>query len=107
MLAAFKARMPLPTVDGSDVGLDLCYSKTSWAKLRKSVPSLTFHFRGADMQLPVNNYFIDLEKLVCLAFARSSDSLSIFGNIQQQSFHIMYDLEAHLISFAPAACDTL
>ncbi|KAH9291578.1 hypothetical protein KI387_043239, partial [Taxus chinensis] len=33
-----------------------------------------------------------------------SDAAAIFGNLQQQNYHILYDNANHMLSFAPADC---
>lgn len=103
LLSAFKSAIQLPIADGSKTGLDLCYVKSG------PVPSLTLHFDGADIDLPTENYFVDFNGLFCLAFASSSQigSISIFGNIQQQNFHFLYDRSSHKLSFSPTKCDSL
>eukprot|EP00249_Psilotum_nudum_P007475 c20593_g1_i1 orf=456-1820(-) len=100
VIHAFKSAIRLPIVNNSSVGLDLCY------KSQPEVPSLSFHFIGADINLPVANYFLEFDGLFCLALG-SSDSISIFGNIQQQNFHFLYDRRARKLSFVPANCDEL
>ncbi|XP_057832100.2 aspartic proteinase nepenthesin-2 [Cryptomeria japonica] len=99
-----QSAVKLPEADGSAIGLDLCY--TSAAATAK-FPSFIFHFKGADYVLPKENYLIeDTSGLVCLAMLPSS-GLSIFGNVQQQNVHILYDLEKNTLSFAPTVCDSL
>ncbi|CAI0403926.1 unnamed protein product [Linum tenue] len=41
--------------------------------------------------------------LVCLAMG-SSSGMSIFGNIQQQNFMVLYDLAKESLSFTPTQC---
>jgi Xylanase inhibitor C-terminal len=78
-----------------------------------ALPDMMLHFEGADMMLPVDNYMIlfpgqKKDYLLCLAMLSSgSDSLSIFGNYQQQNIHILYDIGKEVLSFAPAQCDKL
>ncbi|KAH7299217.1 hypothetical protein KP509_24G000500 [Ceratopteris richardii] len=107
VLTAFKALVPLLPVDSLEFGLELCYNTTLRVASMKNPPTLTFHFEGADMELPWRNSFVSVdEEVECLALGRSL-GFSIFGNIQQQNFHILYDLEAKQVSFAPASCDAL
>ncbi|KAK9124086.1 hypothetical protein Sjap_013688 [Stephania japonica] len=50
-------------------GLDLCFNMPSDAIIGNVVPKLIFHFKGADMELPWENYMIDAgarSGLVCL-----------------------------------------
>ncbi|GLJ54390.1 hypothetical protein SUGI_1168130 [Cryptomeria japonica] len=89
---AVQASMKLREADGSRIGLDLCY-KLPFDSSAVKVPAITFHFAGADFYLPGQNAFYRDEEsqLFCLAMA-ASNGLSIFGNIQQQNYHILYDL---------------
>lgn len=102
VLKAFRSRISLPRAHGSSPrNLTLCYQSSG------PVPSLAFHFQGANLYLPSQNYFITIDGLFCLAILESSDDQSVFGNVQQQNYHILYDLEARLISFKPTACHAL
>ena len=76
------SRIPERPVNGSSVGLDLCYN----AKSAPRFPSITFHFAGgSEYVLPENNAFISFQEsndtLVCLAFdsAGPAGSFSILG----------------------------
>lgn len=101
VLQAFQSAIKLPAGDGTDVGLDLCYTKSG------VVPSLTFHFDGGDLELPADNYFISIDGLLfCLAMAESG-SISIFGNMLQQNLHVLYDRSEKKLSITPAICDSL
>lgn len=102
VLKAFRSRISLPRAHGSSPrNLTLCYESSG------PVPSLAFHFHGANLYLPSHNYFITIEGLFCLAILKSIDNHSVFGNVQQQNYHILYDLEARVISFKPTACHAL
>nr|CAB3454516.1 unnamed protein product [Digitaria exilis] len=51
----------LPTIDGSDdsTGLDLCFTLPSTTtSAPPAMPSMTLHFDGADLVLPVDSYMI-------------------------------------------------
>ena len=87
------------------VGFDLCYVYTPALLF----PNITFHFAGgADYVIPPQNSFISDQQftdgLACLTIQNSSFPLSIFGNFQQQNFHIVYDLGGNELSFAPGNC---
>lgn len=105
---AVQQSMKLQEADGSAIGLDLCYELPSDTS-KIMVPAITFHFAGsADYDLSAENAFIADEEsgLLCLAMGESS-GLSIFGNVQQQNFHILYDLGMNQLSFVHAECDAL
>jgi len=102
---ALMSSIKLPQADGSSIGLDLCYSK--FGSSTSNFPSMTFHFKGADYYLPKENYiYVDSSGIICLAMLPSS-GMSIFGNFQQQNYHILYDNGRNMLSFAPTVCDTI
>lgn len=84
-------------------GLDLCFAGSN-AQL-PNVPTLTFHFEGADMVLPVSNYFIFIEssQAYCLSISQSPD-MTVLGSIQQQNFQVLYDTVNRQIGFVPRVC---
>ncbi|XP_072984644.1 aspartic proteinase nepenthesin-1-like [Typha latifolia] len=108
---AFLSQIKLPVANGSSVGLelDLCFALPSSAAAKVDVPKLVFHFEGADLELPRENYMIEDSGLMCLVMSEWSSDLpgSILGNFQQQNMRILYDLENNNLSFAPAQCDQL
>ncbi|KAJ8748472.1 hypothetical protein K2173_003368 [Erythroxylum novogranatense] len=83
---------------------DTCYDLTGIKEVK--VPTVVLHFRGADMSLPASNYLIpvDTSGTFCFAFAGTTSGLSIIGNIQQQSFRVVYDLAGSRVGFSPRGC---
>ncbi|KAJ0439996.1 putative nepenthesin [Helianthus annuus] len=72
-----------------------------------SVPTVSFHFtNGKKLDLPAKNYLIPVDSsgTFCFAFAPTSSSLSIIGNVQQQGTRVSYDLENSVIGFSPNKC---
>ncbi|XP_072972756.1 aspartic proteinase nepenthesin-1 [Typha angustifolia] len=104
---AFISQMQLPVADGSDIGLDLCFSLPSDSS-SVEVPKLVFNFDSADLDLPANNYMVvdSSTGLLCLT-VMGSRGMSILGNFQQQNLQILYDLDNEKLSFAPIQCDQL
>ncbi|KAH9293994.1 hypothetical protein KI387_040802 [Taxus chinensis] len=103
---AIQSAIDLTPADGSSVGLDLCYQTSG----KVSLPSLTFNFKGGvDYELPADNFFIQASSdLLCLAMlGEPSGNPSIFGNIQQQNFYILYNDAQNTLSFKPTQCDSL
>ncbi|KAJ4964332.1 hypothetical protein NE237_024271 [Protea cynaroides] len=100
---AFSSQIKLPVSD-IDTGLDLCFDLTNGTDVE--VPKLTFHFKGADLELPVENYLMydSSMGLLCLMMGPST-GLSVFGNVQQQNFLILHDLGKETMSFVPHQCD--
>ncbi|TVU25031.1 hypothetical protein EJB05_27507, partial [Eragrostis curvula] len=98
----------LPTVDASkETQLDLCFKLPSDAST-PAMPDMTFHFDGADMVLPPENYMFLGSGVWCLCLeSATARSGSVLGNYQQQNMHILYDVANEMLSFAPADCSTL
>ncbi|XP_057839425.1 aspartic proteinase nepenthesin-1-like [Cryptomeria japonica] len=101
---AIQSAIDLTPTDGSSVGFDLCYQTSG----KVALPSLTFNFAGSvNYELPPENVFVRAsENLLCLAMG-AMRGLSIFGNVQQQNFQILYDNAQNTLSFKPAKCDSL
>ncbi|PHT99495.1 hypothetical protein BC332_29283 [Capsicum chinense] len=103
----FSSKVNLPVDDSSSTGLDLCFKLPSNTN-HIEIPKLIFHFEGADMDLPADNYMIADSSMgiACLAMG-SSRGMSIFGNVQQQNMMVIHDLDEETLSFAPTQCDKL
>ncbi|KAL6228238.1 hypothetical protein ACLB2K_002192 [Fragaria x ananassa] len=104
----FSSQMELPEKDAIDtVGLDLCFELPEDAT-KVEVPKLVFNFKGADLELPSENYMIaDTDVgVICLAVGSAGD-MSVFGNYQQQNMLVLHDLVKETISFVPTKCDQL
>ncbi|KAI8029296.1 Aspartic proteinase nepenthesin-1 [Camellia lanceoleosa] len=103
----FISQTKLSVDKSGSTGLDLCFTLPSDASTVE-VPKLVFHFDGADMDLPAENYMIADSGmgLMCLAMGGSS-GMSIFGNVQQQNMMVVHDLAKGTLSFIPTQCNQL
>ncbi|OWM65153.1 hypothetical protein CDL15_Pgr008740 [Punica granatum] len=84
---------------------DTCYDFSSRSSVR--VPTVAFQFSGGkSWSLPPENYLIPMDSAgtFCFAFAPTSSSLSIIGNIQQQGTRVRFDLANSLVGFSPHKC---
>ncbi|KAL7131985.1 hypothetical protein ABFS83_12G041800 [Erythranthe nasuta] len=96
-------QIKLPVVNRSEF---LCFDLKS-ADHDIEVPKFVFHFDGADLELPGENYInADSSGVACLAML-GSNGMSLFGNVQQQNILVIYDLAKETISFVPRQCDKL
>lgn len=77
----------------------------------KIIPTLVFHFSGANWDVPRENYIYEKKGQACLAFmdndSNDAQKVSIFGNMQQQNMMVLYDLNKNSLSFIPAKCNQL
>ncbi|EPS61272.1 hypothetical protein M569_13524, partial [Genlisea aurea] len=99
-----KGTADLPPANAVSL-FDTCYDLSS----RKSVevPTVSFHFsNGKEVKLPAKNYMIPVDSsgTFCFAFAPTSSSLGIIGNVQQQGTRVSYDLANSLVGFSPNKC---
>ncbi|KAL3630538.1 hypothetical protein CASFOL_023522 [Castilleja foliolosa] len=93
----------LKTVNGSDIGLDVCFNITSRDLKRVKFPVVVFHFEnGVNLELKQENYFlnIDEEGVGCLMMV-ATRGFSTLGNFQQQNTLVVYDLAKGTLSFLP------
>ncbi|KAL7260562.1 hypothetical protein ACSBR1_006259 [Camellia fascicularis] len=99
-----KGTRNLPSTNGVAL-FDTCYDLSKMKSVE--VPTLSFHFsNGKNLVLPAKNYLIPVDSAgtFCFAFAPTSSSLSIIGNVQQQGTRVGFDLANSLIGFSPNKC---
>lgn len=84
---ALTSSVNLSQVDGSS--LSLCFNQQGSSN--SSFPIMTFHFEGANYDLPLENYLLlNSDDVLCLAMQPAENgSISIFGNVQQQNYQIV------------------
>ncbi|KAJ1273557.1 hypothetical protein BS78_06G290600 [Paspalum vaginatum] len=105
------------------LGLRPCFALPQSAK-HMALPELSLHFRGgAEMQLPLENYFVaagrapapgaqaGAAEAICLAVvtdlggpAGGGGPAIILGSFQQQNYHVEYDLEKERLGFRRQPC---
>ncbi|KAF8019810.1 hypothetical protein BT93_G0487 [Corymbia citriodora subsp. variegata] len=104
--SAFRQAMSKYMMSTPASPLDTCYDLSGSTVV--TIPVITFSFRGpinvnldpSGVLFPVN------PSKVCLAFAASGDDTdpSIYGNIQQRSFEVVYDVAGGRIGFGAKGC---
>ncbi|WOG93423.1 hypothetical protein DCAR_0312707 [Daucus carota subsp. sativus] len=102
----FKSSISSTPVEGAE-GFSLCYRKEQG--FEEKVPTVTFHFSGADLDLGASNTLLEVEEgVLCLAISQADDDMiSIFGNVQQMNYLIGYDLVKETVSFKKSDCTNL
>nr|GMD77317.1 serine/threonine-protein kinase HT1-like [Ipomoea batatas] len=105
---AFREEMTMfPKVE-TNTSFDTCYD---FSKYRNpTIPKISFTFGGnavvdldpAGVMTPVD----ESGSLVCLAFFGNKDDgeLGIFGNLQQQTLEVVYDVAGGKLGFASGGC---
>ncbi|CAN4124768.1 unnamed protein product [Withania somnifera] len=99
-----KGTRHLPSTNGVAL-FDTCYDLKSMNSVE--VPTVSLHFsNGNELPFPAKNYLIPVDSsgTFCFAFAPTTSSLSIIGNVQQQGTRVSFDLVNSLIGFSPNQC---
>ncbi|XP_047341687.1 protein ASPARTIC PROTEASE IN GUARD CELL 1-like [Impatiens glandulifera] len=84
---------------------DTCYDLSSMKIV--DVPKIGFRFsNGKVLSLPAKNYLIPVDSAgtFCFAFAPTSSTVAIIGNVQQQGIRVSFDLVNSLVGFSPSIC---
>ncbi|XP_058112052.1 uncharacterized protein LOC131255376 [Magnolia sinica] len=86
--------------------LDTCFDLSSYNSI--SVPKIALQFReGAEVNVDLSGILLGSStSQICLAFAGNSDDgdVAIFGNKQQQTFGVVYDVARGRIGFGAGGC---
>ena len=93
-------------VDGVSI-LDTCYDLSEYKVVQ--VPKMVLYFSGGvEMDLiPQGILYAVKASKVCLAFTGNSDDadVGLIGNVQQKTFHVVYDDAVGRVGFAPRGCN--
>ncbi|XP_010422811.1 PREDICTED: aspartyl protease AED1-like [Camelina sativa] len=104
MSSVFKEKMSsYKTTSGRSI-LDTCYDFTGLATV--TIPTIAFTFSGGTVVKldGIGILYQITQSQVCLAFAGDDDILAIFGNVQQTTLEIVYDVAGGRVGFAPNGC---
>ncbi|XP_075506087.1 aspartyl protease family protein At5g10770-like [Primulina tabacum] len=86
--------------------LDTCFDLSSFTTV--TIPKVVFTFGGnVKVDLPPSGILIATSSsTVCLAFAANNDAtdVGIFGNTQQKTLEVVYDVAGGNLGFGPAGC---
>ncbi|MBA0720796.1 hypothetical protein Golax_008400, partial [Gossypium laxum] len=92
----------------STIGLfDTCFE----AKAEVELPSLTLHFEGLSMKLPMENTFLHTSagSHACLAIAPAPNNvnaaMNVIANLQQQNHRMLFDVANSRLRIAREACN--
>ncbi|KAK1406708.1 hypothetical protein QVD17_38316 [Tagetes erecta] len=80
--------------------LELCYKDLNL----NGVPSVTFQFTGANIELAPVNMFLEVQKGVSCLTIVPSDDLAILGNLLQRNMMVGFDLVSQKVFFKPTDC---
>ncbi|KAL1544668.1 aspartyl protease family protein-like protein [Salvia divinorum] len=106
MSAAFRKLMSKYPIARAYSILDTCYDLSGHTSV--SIPIISFTFGGnVKLDLDPTGILVAVAKSrLCLAFAGNSDasSVAIYGNTQQKTFEVLYDVGAGKVGFGAAGC---
>ncbi|KAL0407876.1 UNVERIFIED_CONTAM: Aspartyl protease family protein [Sesamum radiatum] len=106
MSAAFRKQMAKYKTAPAYSILDTCYDFSGLTTV--SIPTISFTFGGnVKVDLAPSGILVAIStSRVCLAFAGNSnaDDVGIFGNTQQKTLEVVYDVGGGNLGFGPAGC---
>ncbi|XP_048132138.1 aspartic proteinase CDR1-like [Rhodamnia argentea] len=99
--AAMAKSVKLPSASDPSQILSLCYKAATDVGL--NIPTVTFHFKGADVGLGMANSFVRVaEDIIC--FTLKPGDMAIYGNLAQMNYLVGYDTQNMKLSFKPVDC---
>ncbi|KAL3739115.1 hypothetical protein ACJRO7_020506 [Eucalyptus globulus] len=101
--AAVVKSVKLPRVRDPSHVFNLCYKAEKDTGI--GAPTVTFHFKGADVRLnPANSFFRIADDIICFTVQATPVQLNIYGNLAQSNYLIGYDIQNMKLSFKPVDC---
>ncbi|KAI8569338.1 hypothetical protein RHMOL_Rhmol02G0271200 [Rhododendron molle] len=103
---SFRQAMTKYALTSSASILDTCYDLSNYTSV--SIPTVTFVL-GGGVEVPLDAqgilYAVKVSQ-VCLAFAGNSGAsdVGIFGNVQQQTLDVVYDVAGGKLGFGTGGC---
>ncbi|XP_071734033.1 aspartyl protease family protein At5g10770-like [Rutidosis leptorrhynchoides] len=103
---AFRAKMTKYPLTKALSLLDTCYDLSNYTTIL--IPTISMLWGGnTKVDTPAQGIlFVNSVSQVCLAYAanKHDSDLGIYGNTQQKTMEIVYDVKAGKIGFAPGGC---
>ncbi|VFQ80720.1 unnamed protein product [Cuscuta campestris] len=108
--SAFVEEMKYYRNAPGDSLLDTCFDFSNTTEDKIKLPRIGFGFSGnVSVDVPPSGILYVIERnlsKVCLAFAGSEDpaGMGIYGNTQQQTLDVVYDVAGGRLGFSPGGC---
>ena len=103
MVSFFVKRNGLNPIRQRMGSFELCYNMTRRSYV---LPSLTFHFQGANLVMKPEAVFQSFDTVRCLAILTIDDrGPRLLGAFQQINYRFLFDGGLFKLSFAPENCD--
>ncbi|XP_042513324.1 aspartyl protease family protein At5g10770-like [Macadamia integrifolia] len=105
--SAFRQAMSkYPAAASPDSLFDTCYNLSGYTTI--TVPTIVLHFGGGtDLNVDKSGILCEVSSdIYCLAFAgnNADTDLEILGNMQQQTFEVVYNVAKEKLGFGAGAC---
>ncbi|KAL4333107.1 hypothetical protein GQ457_07G043870 [Hibiscus cannabinus] len=99
------SQYPMAQPDSKSI-LDTCYDFSNFSSV--TLPAISFTFSGSvEVQLDATGvFYVNNISLACLAFAGNKNvtDFGIFGNTQQKTLQVVYDVAGGKLGFATGGC---
>jgi hypothetical protein len=97
------------TLTNGTSGFQPCYDFRKYANDNITIPQISIFFEGGvEVDIDDSGILISVNGLeeVCLAFIDNGNDkdLAIFGNVQQKTYEVVYDVAKGMVGFAPGGC---
>ncbi|KAH8482894.1 hypothetical protein H0E87_030116 [Populus deltoides] len=107
--SAFQEMMTNYTLTNGTSGFQPCYDFSKYANDNITIPQISIFFEGGvEVDIDDSGILISVNGLeeVCLAFRDNGNDkdLAIFGNVQQKTYEVVYDVAKGMVGFAPGGC---
>ena len=107
--SAFQEMMTNYTLTNGTSGFQPCYDFRKDANDNITIPQISIFFEGGvEVDIDDSGIFIAANGLeeVCLAFKDNGNDtdVAIFGNVQQKTYEVVYDVAKGMVGFAPGGC---
>ncbi|KAJ6673864.1 ASPARTYL PROTEASE AED1 [Salix viminalis] len=107
--SAFQEQMTNYTLTNGTSGFQPCYDFSKHANDPIAIPQISIFFEGGvEVDIDVSGIMLAVNGLkeVCLAFRdnRNDKDISIFGNLQQKTYEVVYDVAKGMVGFARGGC---
>ncbi|KAG6739175.1 hypothetical protein POTOM_056761 [Populus tomentosa] len=107
--SAFQEMMTNYTLTNGTSDFHPCYDLSKHANDNITLPQISIFFEGGvEVDIDDSGILISVNGLeeVCLAFIDNGNDkeLAIFGNVQQKTYEVVYDVAKGMVGFAPKGC---
>ena len=94
-------------IEGEQVPYDLCYKVNISVVNHTALPSMTFHFMGAELVVDSKAVFQVFDDMFCMAILPiNQQGPNLLGAFQQADHRFLFDVGASTMSFVQETCQS-